>query len=589
MKNLTKVLTESASYVSGVTGDKNILTKMGFQNIIAEPMLTKEYIQRLTEGYSADHRETLSALMEQTVKQAVLQESYDTLSPFQALSLPLLRVLWPYNSLKDGIQTIVATAPTFLITTKHYYLVKTIGGEKVRLELPKHSAVIADQPNGELASASLTAVLGNALGVITGFAAPTSFKISGSAVKGLTTDIQVTSITLAGFPLAIPKHGWNTGKNIVLTFHDQKIAGAEAYTVGTTEIGTADLYLTGNIILIPDLEAGTVQAILTGSVRAELITVTGSNTDADDNVAAAIETLVASGSDELVMTVAGSVTERWNENQWSFEYQTENFPITIPDGKRVSSPLPVELVQDIKALYQLDAASEFGNGMRMLFADAFDLQGVNFFKATLDAAYPGALDAALVGDSFQDNADTVTPIKVFDTMPQVGYMGDLVQWRANMLKDIIRLVTTTLEKEWYIKYGKITLFANPLSADLLHGVDWVFEQGEAGEGDIVADYGMGTFRSAGKSYKLISSQRIQESIIWVLLTPSEADVMTLRYYPYYFGLETGNGYRDAEHANVPSVTFIRRHTFERNIPAIGAVIVRNNAGSPVYQGFNYGS
>lgn len=156
-----------------------------------------------------------------------------------------------------------------------------------------------------------------------------------------------------------------------------------------------------------------------------------------------------------------------------------------------------------------------------------------------------------------------------------------------MLKDMIRLVTTTLEKEWYIKYGKVTLFANPLSADLLHGVDWVFEQGDAAEGEVVADYGMGTFRSAGKAYKLISSQRIQEHIIWVLLTPSDADVMTLRYYPYYFGLETGNGYRDAEHSNVPSVTFIRRHTFEKNIPAIGAVIVRNNAGSPVYQGFNY--
>ena len=585
MKNLTKVLTESASYVSGVTGDKNILTKQGFRNIIADPLLTREYIQKLTEGFGADHRETLSALMEQTVKQAVIQESYDTLSPFQALSLPLLRVLWPYNSLKDGIQTIVATAPTFLITSKHYYLVKTIGGQKVRLELPANSAVIADQPNGELSAASLTAAITNAAGVVSSFVAPASFMIGGNAVKGLTTDIQVTSLTLAGYPVAIPKHGWNTGKNIVMRFDKQQI--------GVAYIGASDLnmknnvYLTGNIILIPDLEAGTIQAILTGSVAFEEVgtNMTAAQITAAGGTQVATEALAFAGN--FVATVAGSVSEKWNENQWSYEYQTENFSITIPDGKRVSAPLPVELVQDIKALYQLDAASEFGNGMRMLFADAFDIQGVNFFKATMDAAYPGALDAALAGDAFQDNLDTATPIKVFDTMPQVGYMGDLVQWRANMLKDMIRLVTTTLEKEWYIKYGKVTLFANPLSADLLHGVDWVFEQGDAAEGEVVADYGMGTFRSAGKAYKLISSQRIQEHIIWVLLTPSDADVMTLRYYPYYFGLETGNGYRDAEHSNVPSVTFIRRHTFEKNIPAIGAVIVRNNAGSPVYQGFNY--
>ena len=570
MKNLTKVLTESASYVSGVTGDKNILTKNGFRNIIADAQLTREYIQKLTEGFSADHRETLSSLMEQTVKQAVIQESYDTLSPFQALSLPLLRVLWPYNSLKDGIQTIVATAPTFMITSKHYYLVKTVNGQKVRWELPKHSAIIADSPNGELASIALTGTVTNTSGVVSAFMAPDQLEISGSGVTGLTTDIQVTALSLAGFPLAIPKHGWNTGKNIVIRFEDQQFAAGE--TAGT---GTADLFLTGSIILIPDLEAGTVQAMLTGVVKEVL------HGDATAGQGVALV------DGDLVVTVQGSVSEKWNENQWSFEYQTENFSITIPDGKRVSAPLPVELVQDIKALYQLDAASEFGNGMRMLFGDAFDIQGVNFFKATMDAAYPGALDAALAGDSMQVNTDTVTPIKVFNTQPQIGYMGDLVQWRANTMKDMIRLITTTLEKEWYIKYGTVTLFANPIASDLLHGVDWVFEQGQASEGAVVADYGVGTFRTAGRSYKLISSQRIQEEIVWVLLTPSEADVMTLRYYPYYFGLETGNGYRDAEHPNVPSVTFIRRHVFEKNIPAIGALVVRNNAGSPLYQGFNY--
>lgn len=578
MKNLTKVLTESASYVSGVTGDKNILTKSGFKNIIADAQLTREYIQKLTEGFSADHRETLSSLMEQTVKQAVIQESYDTLSPFQALSLPLLRVLWPYNSMKDGIQTIVATAPTFMITSKHYYLVKTVNGQKVRLELPKNSAVIADSPNGELASIALTGAITNTAGVVSAFIPADQLEINGTGVSGLTTDIQIVSLTLAGFPLAIPKHGWNTGKNIVVRFEDQQFAADEVVGNGTTTAGKAALFLTGNIILIPDLEAGTVQAMLTGVVR-EVLTPVGAGVP----VAGAGIALV---SGNLVATVQGSVSEKWNENQWSFEYQTTNFSITIPDGKRVSAPLPVEVVQDIKALYQLDAASEFGNGMRMLFADAFDIQGINYFKSTIDAAYPGALDNALAGGATVAT-DTVTPIKVFNTQPQVGYMGDLVQWRSNTMKDMIRLITTTLEKEWYIRYGKVTLFANPIAADLLHGVDWVFEQGDAAEGDVVADYSVGTFRSASRAYKLISSQRIQEHVVWVLLTPSEADVMTLRYYPYYFGLETGNGYRDAEHSNVPSITFIRRHTFEKNIPALGALVVRNNAGSPEYAGFNY--
>ena len=572
-KQLTQVLTESASYVGSTTGDKNILTKNGFKNIIADKTLSKEYINRLTEGFSADHREVLGSLMEQTIAQAVLQESYDTLSPFQALSLPLLRVLWPYNSLKDGIQTIVATSPTFLLTAKHYYLVKRdkATGVITRYELPQHSAMIADEPHGQLAGA--VAVVPIALpktesvidlnGALNAVTPEVRFFIgedTENPVHGLTTDIQVTEIKFGTHSIAIPKHGWNTGKNIVLPFNDVVLAVAE----------NAEVRFTGSIILLPSLEAGKVQAILTGAYT--------STTGA---------TALLGGIDgaDLTIKVKGSVSERWNENHFSFEYQTENFSVTIPDGKRVSSPLPVELVQDVKNLYQLDAASEFGTGMRMLFGDAFDIEGVNFFKETIEAAYPGALGFAKAGSN-QDSTHHV-PIKIFNTMPQVGYMGDLVQWRANTMKDLIRMITTTLEKEWYIKYGKVTLFANPIDGDLLHGVDWVFEPGVAAEGEVTADYGIGTFRTAGRMYKLITSQRVEEGVIWVLLTPSEADVMTLRYYPYYFGLETGNGYRDANYSNVPSVTYIRRHKFEKYIPALGALVIQNNNGFPNYAGFNY--
>lgn len=573
-KNLTQVLTESASYVGSTTGDKNILTKNGFKNIIADKTLSKEYINRLTEGFSADHREVLGSLMEQTIAQAVLQESYDTLSPFQALSLPLLRVLWPYNSLKDGIQTIVATSPTFLLTAKHYYLVKRdkATGVVTRYELPQHSAMIADEPHGQLAVAEAQVLIAlpndgdtppvvDDTGALNAVTQEVNFQIGGNAVTGLTTDIQVTEIAFGTHKIAIPKHGWNTGKNIVLPFNDVVLA----------EAVDAEVRFTGSIILLPSLELGKVQAILTGAY-----------TSSGGQAAALLGTIDGAN---LTIKVKGSVSERWNENHFSFEYQTENFSVTIPDGKRVSSPLPVELVQDIKNLYQLDAASEFGTGMRMLFGDAFDIEGVNFFKETIEAAYPGALAIAKAGTP-QDASNHI-PIKVFNTMPQVGYMGDLVQWRANTMKDLIRMITTTLEKEWYIKYGKVTLFANPIDGDLLHGVDWVFEPGVAAEGEVTADYGIGTFRTAGRMYKLITSQRVEEGVVWVLLTPSEADVMTLRYYPYYFGLETGNGYRDANYSNVPSVTYIRRHKFEKYIPALGALVIKNNNGFPNYAGFNY--
>lgn len=579
-KQLTQVLTESASYVGSATGDKNILTKNGFKNVIADKTLSKEYVNRLTEGFSADHREVLGSLMEQTIAQAVLQEAYDTLSPFQALSLPLLRVLWPYNSLKDGIQTIVATSPTFLLTAKHYYLVKRNKetGVITRYELPQHSAMIADQPHGQLAGAiasvgialplavdAATIALTGALNAVT---PEVNFQIGDENpvnVNGLTTDIQVTEIKFGNNKaIAIPKHGWNTGKNIVLPFNDAVIAAT----------ATAEVRFTGSIILLPSLELGKVQAILTGAYTA-----TGTT--------GVLDLLATIDKKDLAVKVKGSVSERWNENHLSFEYQTENFSVTIPDGKRVSSPLPVELVQDVKNLYQLDVASEFGTGMRMLFGDAFDIEGVNFFKETIDAAYPGALKIAKAGQAQDQVSANHIPIKVFNTMPQVGYMGDLVQWRANTMKDLIRMITTTLEKEWYIKYGKVTLFANPIDGDLLHGVDWTFEPGVAAEGEVTADYGIGTFRTAGRMYKLITSQRVEEGVIWVLLTPSEADVMTLRYYPYYFGLETGNGYRDANYSNVPSVTYIRRHKFEKYIPALGALVIQNNNGFPNYAGFNY--
>lgn len=299
-KNLTKILTESASYVQTVTGDSNILTKKGYEHLIADANATKDYIHRLTEGFTADQRAVLAPLMEQTVKQSILQESYDTLSPFQALSLPLLRVLWPYNSMKDGIQTIVADAPTFMITSKHYYLVKTIDNKKVRLELPKNSAVIAESPNGQKARGTVTGNIVNSAGVINVTGLPINLIVdeTGAAATNLTTDLQLVELTFGEFPVAIPKHGWNTGGNIVVTFEDQQIAGGEE--AGT---GTADLFLNGTMFLLPNLEEGTVQAIFTGVVREVL-----------HGTAAAGEGL-ALLEGEMKGLITASVTEKWNENQ----------------------------------------------------------------------------------------------------------------------------------------------------------------------------------------------------------------------------------------------------------------------------------
>lgn len=569
MKNLTQVLTESASYIGNITGDKNILTLNGFRNIIGDHSARQELVHRLTEGFSADHREVLSGLMERTLDEAVLQESFGTLSPFQALSLPLLRTLWPYNSIKDGIQTIVATAPTFMLTLKKYYLVKRTGNTVERFALPAHSAMLADNPHGERVSKTYTAWTANN-GVVNTY-------VTENFGGELTSDVELVNLAVTigseVYGVSIPKHGWNTGKNIVVTFNNELFA--KVRKGDDTDFAHYDYSLSGTLVLFPELLSGDVNIMAALTTKISAAYDTGGTVPTADSVST------------VQVTVRASLTEKWQENNLSFEFQTESFSVTIPDGKHVSAPVPAELVQDIKSLYQLDAASELSNGMKMLYADAFDIEGLKYFEETIESAYPGQLDAARTLTYGTANNDVVTPIKVFDTLPQIGYMGDHVQWRSNTMKDLLRQITTILEKEWYIKYGKISLFANPLAADMLHGVDWVFEQGDVAEEEIMADYSVGTFRALGKAYKLISSQHVPEDIVYVLLTPSEDDVMTLRYYPYYFGLETGAGYRDPLHPNVPAVSFIRRHKFEKLIPAIGALVIKNIGGSPQYGGFRY--
>ena len=409
MKNLKQVLTESASYIGNITGDKNILTLNGFRNIIGDHSARQELVHRLTEGFSADHREVLSGLMERTLDEAVLQESFGTLSPFQALSLPLLRTLWPYNSIKDGIQTIVATAPTFMLTLKKYYLVKRRAGKVERFALPAHSAMLADNPHGERVSKTYTAWTATA-GVVNTYETQ---NFGGE----LTSDIELVNLAVTigseVYGVSIPKHGWNTGKNIVVTFNNELFA--KVRQGDDTNFAHYDYSLSGTLVLFPELLSGDVNIMAALTTKISVAYDTGGTGSTPADPVGTVQ-----------VTVRASLTEKWQEHNLSFEFQTESFSVTIPDGKHVSAPVPVELVQDIKSLYQLDAASELSNGMKMLYADAFDIEGLKYFEETIESAYPGQLDAARTLIYGPANNDVVTPIKVW----AITYNGDQTLWKT---------------------------------------------------------------------------------------------------------------------------------------------------------------
>lgn len=527
----------------------------GFGEVVGDPRLSQSYINALCEGIEdANRRAEMSQLLNNAAEQTLLNESLNGISPLSSLSMPVVRKLWPKCVMKDAMKTIVATAPIFTIAYTKPYLSKIVNGEEVRKELPRgvftHNADNDYAPYAASWGEDRVIEKEIALAAANTFADVELIEKKNLAKTPLDKELELVEVkyTAQGAEKSV-FIGKKVGLEPVIIADIETPALAEIPAGPTGDPAKVDAVkaMKGQIIVRVDFANGLANAAFIGEIPAGL---TG-----------------------LKVVLRARKSSEWNEEGWDVMMDIARQEVTIGTGEHLNAPITVSYLQDVKALYNIDALAEIADLMTNTFAQKLDYELINFMiecflKRPKNSAYPVADGYHAMGEHLYR----------FDVKPAAGYAGSPTAWRSE-IKTVIEHAATKLMTETYLQSGTFVIVGNPLDTALLRETDWQFKQGATGNVDGTdINYTTGVFQGT-YVYKVISSINFEPGKLILSFIPSGDKQLCQAYYPYSFTMEKGNGYRSPNHSLVPNLMMTKRHTYYEFMPCTALIAIENNTGT----------
>jgi hypothetical protein len=517
----------------------------GYKEIATNAALFESYVDQLTEGANADSAAAMAQLMVNTNAGILRESSMTGIQPVASLSMPVIRKLWPKFALKDAIRTEVAKSPRFVVAYTAPYMIK---GDDEKLYLPydlRHEVLGEDRKGLSKEFTELKSVdLSNGKAEIISWADDAHVRIANtpSAAKLQPLDELVIDAKIIDGSEVLGK---------VLIGKRLGVYGNAVYdlpaTVTLGEGETAEVKAIGGQLIVQ----------FDGKAQRATFALVGSKVDAF--------------AYSLRVSAKAAVSSEYNEESWSVGFDIKRQDIDIPTGQHINAPLPIEALNDMMALYQIDGTKETVDLMTNIFAQKLDVEILNFLKES-HANQPGNEAFAAHPEIHKDFSEYTL---VFDCKPAAGFAGSPKAWREE-IKPLIDHLAQKIKNATYLQAGVFTIVANPIDVQILANVDWQFRGGQGGNMDGVdVDYSVGTYLGAN-AYKVVASTNVPAGRMYVLFTPSGDTQMTYKYYPYTFSTEMG--YVDPNRSRVPSLMMTKRHTFQEFMPAIGCIAILNNDG-----------
>lgn len=529
----------------------------GFGEVVGDPRLSQSYINALCEGIEdANRRAEMSQLLNNAAEQTLLNESLNGISPLSSLSMPVVRKLWPKCVMKDAMKTIVATAPIFTIAYTKPYLSKiNADGVEVRKELPR--GVFTHDADGDYET-PYAASWGEDRVI--------EKEIDLTAANTFVKDELIAKNKLAKTPL---------DKELELVEVKYTAQGAEKSVFIGKKVGLEP-------VIIADIETPALAEIPAGpngdpvkvdavkAMKGQIIV----RVDFANGLAnAAFIGEIPDGLTSLKVVLRARKSSEWNEEGWDVMMDIARQEVTIGTGEHLNAPITVSYLQDVKALYNIDALAEIADLMTNTFAQKLDYELINFMiecflKRPKNSAYPVADGYHAMGEHLYR----------FDVKPAAGYAGSPTAWRSE-IKTVIEHAATKLMTETYLQSGTFVIVGNPLDTALLKETDWQFKQGATGNVDGTdINYTTGVFQGT-YVYKVISSINFEPGKLILSFIPSGDKQLCQAYYPYSFTMEKGNGYRSPNHSLVPNLMMTKRHTYYEFMPCTALIAIENNTGT----------
>lgn len=529
----------------------------GFGEVVGDPRLSQSYINALCEGIEdANRRAEMSQLLNNAAEQTLLNESLNGISPLSSLSMPVVRKLWPKCVMKDAMKTIVATAPIFTIAYTKPYLSKIDEkGNEIRKELPR--GVFTHDADG---------------------AYETPYAASWGEDRVIEREIALAAANTFGEAKFITEKD-----KLAKTPLDKEL---ELVEVRYTAQGSEKSVFIGKKVglepvIIADIETPALPEIPAGpnetppkvdaveAMKGQIIV----RVDFANGLAnAAFIGEIPAGLTGLKVVLRARKSSEWNEEGWDVMLDIARQEVTIGTGEHLNAPITVSYLQDVKALYNIDALAEIADLMTNTFAQKLDYELINFMiecflKRPKNSAYP-------VSDGYHAMGEHLYR---FDVKPSAGYAGSPTAWRSE-IKTVIEHAATKLMAETYLQSGTFVIVGNPLDTALLKETDWQYKQGMSGNIDGTdINYTTGVFQGT-YVYKVISSINFEPGKLILSFIPSGDKQLCQAYYPYSFTMEKGNGYRSPNHSLVPNLMMTKRHTYYEFMPCTALIAIENNDG-----------
>jgi hypothetical protein len=259
--------------------------------------------------------------------------------------------------------------------------------------------------------------------------------------------------------------------------------------------------------------------------------------------------------------VTGWYSSESHERTQEVTFETRTKDINIGDGDSLDASLPKQFLTDTKALYNIDAAAKLVDILSNTFATKIDFDLQNYLE-----------------ESYQSSCVQYT--RSFNCRPSFGYAHSPREWREE-LKQVIDHLALTMMNDFNHYDGTYIIYGNPIDVKLIPNINWSYTSGSGERGGVKVGYSLGAVGGdANLNYYLVSIPNVSAGSLRMVFIPSLPDLMTYKYYPYAFSIESSEtGYRNPNRPNVPSLTMLKRDTIEELIPICGRIIIENNSGT----------
>lgn len=552
----------------------NIIGK-NFEDILTDDTLYNDYMTHMTEGFEATEEAQIRAMADST-RENIITESLEGVQPYASLTMPILVKLWARLSLKYAVPTEPVTVPAFSVAfmkpyilgadgvTKHY-LPEAINMQDNQLaelyQLPINAG-FATNPDWRPGAANVSPYVDDD-GQPTQAGATDPTDTTGAAILdrgeiNLVTGKRTHYNLFTGSEIFDRKAVTNDARfavdrKIMITDVFYNIAKTATDTPAPTPVKinvAVDIYRR----FYGDVSYLTYEAPSAGATPVLV--------EKKDQIYGSVDLengfidIVSMSGEALKVRVLAWLSSETHQKSTNVDFDMTKKDIEIGTGEHIEASLPLEFLQDVKAMYQVDGAAELVDIMSNVCAQKLDQRIYQF----LMRAYEGT---------------EAQYRKTFNVYPQGAYAMNPSEW-LNELRKLFDLLATSMRNDYKCYNGYFVIIGNPVDTNILPNVSWSFNSVNDQQNGVEVQYSIGAISGANK-YSIISSDLIPQGELTMFFVPTTDKFKTFEYYPYTFNVV--KNYLNTVNANVPSIMLTKRDTIEEYVPIIAKIVIKNNDGS----------